>query len=242
MNAEIKAKVKEHAIKDSPYEACGFVVVNGLGEAIVMPCENQARNKRGMFVIDPRKHLEAERLGHIAAFYHSHADAEMIRPEAARFSREDLDISYETCLPALLYTHPNDTWHFNLPATFTPSPLLGRPFVWGVWDCYTLVRDYFLLNKKTVMGSYFPPENPSASSDFGYETLSKNENFHEIPLSEARKDDVLLLKVKSDFINHCLIYQGNNEFLHQPAFKLSSKGVLDDRYQKYVVKTLRYND
>jgi proteasome lid subunit RPN8/RPN11 len=241
MNSEIKAKVKAHALKDAPYEACGFVVVNRLGETIVMPCENLARNKRGQFIIDPKNNIEAEKLGHIAAFYHSHA-SEFPNPEGDRFSREDLDISFESTFPALLYVHPNDTWHFTMPSTYNPAPLLGRPFVWGVWDCYTLVRDYFLLNKKTVMGSYFPPENATASSDFEYEKLSKNEKFHEIPMSEARKDDVMLVSLKSKFINHCLIYQGDNEYLHQPAFKLSSKGMLDERLQKYVVKTLRYND
>lgn len=241
MNHSIQAQIKAHAIKDAPYEACGLVVVNQLGEVSVIPCENRARNKRGQFIISVEDERVAEKKGHVAAFYHSHAD-DVANPSLESFSREDLDISYECGIPALLYTHPNDTWKFNVPVTYTPANLLGRPFAWGIWDCYTLVRDYYLINKKVVMGSYLPPENATEASDFGYETLAQKENFHEVPLSEAREGDVMLIKLKSNFINHCLIYLGGNEYLHQPALRISSKGTLDERIQKYVAKTLRYND
>lgn len=240
MNAEIKAKVKEHALKENPSEACGYICVNFLGEVTVLPCENMARNKKGRFAIHPSKNKEAEKIGHIAAFYHSHA-SEFLDTASDKFSPEDLDAAYEACIPALLYVHPHDTWHFNVPSTYQPTDLLGRPFVWGVWDCYTLVRDYYKIHKGVQMGNYLPPENATTQSDFGYETKIKNENFHEIPLAEIQKDDVILLKIKSQFINHCLVYLGNNEFLHQPANKISSKGILDERYMKYIAKVMRHN-
>ncbi len=239
MNTEIKAKVKEHALKDAPNEACGFVCVNFLGEVTVLPCENMARNKVGRFVIDPKKNLEAEKTGHIAAFYHSHA-GEFLDERSNKLSIEDLDISYEAGIPALLYVHPHDQFHFSVPSTYVPAPLLGRPFVWGVWDCYTLVRDHFKL-KGIQMGSYMPPENATTHSDFGYEQKILNENFREVPLEEIRPDDVILLKIKSDFINHCLVYLGGNDFVHQSLNKISSKGFLDDRYQKYIAKVMRHN-
>jgi proteasome lid subunit RPN8/RPN11 len=240
MNAEIKAKVKEHALKDAPNEACGFICVNYLGQVTVLPCENLAKNKKGRFSIHPKMNAEAEKLGHIAAFYHSHA-SEFLDPAADKFSIEDIDTSFESAIPALLYVHPHDTWHYSQPMTYKPAELLGRPFVWGVWDCYTLVKDYYKIHKGVQLGHYFPPDNANLSSDFGYEGHISQENFREIPLEELQKDDVILLKIHSQFINHCLVYTGDNNFIHQPANKISSAGMLDDRYFKYISKVLRYN-
>lgn len=241
MNSAIKQKVKEHALKDAPNEACGFVCVNAYGEVTVLPCENLARNKTNRFSIDPRKNLEAEKIGHIAAFYHSH-HSDFLDESVNRFSTEDLDTSYESCLPALLYVTANDSWHYSQPSTYTPVPLLGRPFVGGVWDCYCLVRDYYKLNKKVSMGYYFPPENPSISCNFGYEENMSKENFHEVPLEEAREGDVLLFKIHSEFINHCGVYVGNNKFIHQPANSISTESTLDERYLSKIYKVMRYND
>lgn len=241
MNAEIKAKIKEHALKESPNECCGFVCVNNMGQVTVLPCENIAHNKKGRFVIDPKMNLEAEKYGHIAAFYHSHA-SEFLNEDQNKFSREDIDISYEACIPALLYVHPNDTWHFHVPSTYVPFDLLGRPFVWGIWDCYSLVRDYKLIMDKVSMGYYFPPDDANTMSDFGYEKLIAKEKFKEVTFDEMRKGDVIIFKIKSDFYNHSAIYLGGNEFMHQPINRMSSKGILDDRHQKYIVKILRHDD
>ncbi len=241
MNEEIKAKVKEHALKEFPNECCGFVCVNYLGEITVIPCENTAHNKKGRFVIDPKMNLIAEKTGHIAAFYHSHA-SEFMDENNDKFSKEDLDIAYETCIPALLYVIPQDTWHVHIPSTYQPSDLIGRSFVWGVWDCYSLVRDYHLLHKKTILGYHFPPDGANLKSNFGYETLIYKENFNEVALEDLRRGDVIIFQINSDYYNHSAIYLGGNEFLHQPIGKISSVAFLDDRYLKYIKKTLRHND
>ncbi len=241
MNAEIKAKVKAHALNDAPNEACGFVCVNNLGECIVIPTKNVSRNTRQSFVIDPKEYLAAMRVGEIVAYYHSHVD-DFIRPQNEQFSKEDLDISYESCLPALLYVHPNDTWNFHLPFTYEPAPLLGRPFVWGVWDCYTLVRDYHLTKRGIQLGCYFAPDNATNNTDFGYEKYVKEAKLKEVQLNEITEGDIILFSIKSDFINHSVVYLDGNEFLHQPVNKISSKGLLDDRFLKYIKGVYRYHD
>lgn len=241
MNAQIKAQIKEHALKEFPNEACGFVCVDFLGKVTVIPCENIAFNKKGRFTIDPKMHLLAEKTGHIAAFYHSHA-SEFFDEKNDHFSKEDLDTAYEACLPALLYVSPNDTWHYSRPTTYVPAPLLGRPFIWGVWDCYSLVKDYYKIHKNVDLGSYFAPDNADTHSDFGYEKFVTNEKFKEITLDELQKDDVIIFQIKSKFWNHSAVYLGDNEFLHQPINRISTKGFLDDRIQKYIVKIYRHVD
>lgn len=240
MNAEIKAKVKAHALREFPNEACGYICVNFLGEVTVLECENVAHNKRGRFVVDPKMEAVAEKHGNIVAFYHSHAD-EFLRPEQDKFSKEDLDIAYEACLPALLYVTPQDTWHYYRPSTYLPTDLIGRQFVWGIWDCYSLVKDYYRLHKNITLGDYFAPDKADQHSDFGYEAFVKNEKgLKEVTFEELQKDDIIVFQIKSKYWNHSAIYLGDNEFLHQPLGRISSKGMLDDRIQKYIVKIYRH--
>jgi proteasome lid subunit RPN8/RPN11 len=239
MNNFIKAKIKEHALKDFPNECCGFICVNYLGDVTVLPCENKAVNKKGRFVIDPAMNIEAEKYGHIAAFYHSHVD-EFELPSNEKFSIQDLDCAYEACLPALLYVYPQDTWFYHQPKTYKPVPLIGRPFVWGIWDCYSLVREYQKIHKGLNMNYYFPPSEESINANFKYEEFVKNEPLEDVSLDELKEGDIILFKIKSQYINHSAVYLGGNEFLHQPINKSSSKMFLDERYLKYIARTLRY--
>ena len=241
MNFSIKQKVKDHALRDAPNEACGFISVNSFGDVTVLPCENMARNKTNRFAIDPRKNIEAEKLGHVAAFYHSHC-SDILDKSVDRFSSEDLDTSYESCIPALLYVQASDSWHYSQPTTYEPAPLLGRPFVGGIWDCYSIVRDYHKMNNKVSMGYYFPPDNPSSMCNFGYEENLSKENFHEIDLAEATTGDVFLFKIRSNFINHCGVYLGDNQFIHQPLNSISTESMLDEKYIQKIHKVMRLND
>jgi len=239
MNNYIKEQVKAHALREFPNECCGFICVNKLGVVTVVPCENEARNKRNRFSINPAMNVEVEKYGYVIAFYHSHSD-EVANPEREHFSREDLDISREACIPALLYVYPQDKWLYHQPDTYQPLDLLGRPFIWGVFDCYSLVRDFYKIQKGVILNYYFPPSEESEKVDFGYERHIQNERFEEVSFDDLQGGDVLLFKIKSDFINHSAIYLGNNEYLHQPIKKLSSIVNLDERYFKYIAKALRY--
>ena len=239
MNEYIKSKVKEHALKEFPNECCGFICVNYVGEVTVLPCENKAYNKKSRFVIDTNMYYEAAKLGHIAAFYHSHAD-EFVRPENDKFSTADIDISNESGIPALLYVLPQDTWHVHIPDSYEHYKLIGRPFVWGIWDCYSVVRDFYRETYNWNLGFYFPPKTYDRHTDFGYEKNFSKEGFEPIPLDELQYGDAILFKMAgSDHINHSAVYLGGNKVLHQPINKTSNELILDERYLKYVSLTLR---
>lgn len=239
MNEYIKMKVKEEALKSFPNECCGFICVNYLGQVTVLPCENKAYNKKSRFVIDPDMNFEAEKYGHVAAFYHSHAD-ECAITEHDKFSTSDIDISNEAGIPALLYVYPQDTWHFHIPDSYETYPLIGRPFVWGIWDCFSVVRDFYRDELKVNLGFYFPPAIVSRNTNFGYEENFAKEGFEQVPLETIQKGDVVLFKMAgSNHINHSAIYLGDNKILHQPINKTSNELILDDRYLKYIHLVLR---
>lgn len=241
MNKYIKEQVKAHAMREFPNECCGLICVNNVGVVTVVPCENKAFNKRDRFVIDPHAQEEAEQnYGYIVAFYHSHMD-EVEKPDRNHLSREDLDISFEAGLPALLYVYPQDTWHYSMPSTYKPADLIGRPFVWGIWDCYASVRDWYLMKRGVKLNDYFAPQESDLSADFGYEGhIVADPNFEDVAVEDLKEGDVIIFKIKSKFCNHSAVYLGGNQFFHQPINKMSSIATLDERYLKYIAKTLRY--
>ncbi len=88
LTEEIKNKIKEHAHKDLPYEACGIVLINNS----VIPCENKAPNKSSNFLID--EVLDPEE---ISAVYHSHPNFSNI------FSYNEKELSNFYKIKLILY-------------------------------------------------------------------------------------------------------------------------------------------
>lgn len=97
----------------------------------------------------------------------------------------------------------------------------GRPFIHGMFDCYTLVRDYY---KRTF--SIFLPTNIQRD----WEWWSKGENlylenakdcsFEEV--NDIKKHDILLMKINSPVPNHAAIYLGEEKILHHMAGRFST--------------------
>ncbi len=91
--------IKNHGVKDYPYECCGFLFGKSSEETKtilkIQPVQNSraSENKHNRYLITPQEFLKAERLARIEGldiigFYHSHPDAE------ARPSQYDLDYSW----------------------------------------------------------------------------------------------------------------------------------------------------
>lgn len=107
-------------------------------------------------------------------------------------------------------------------------PLLGRQYLWGVRDCWTLCRDYYRLQGKTLKNvprsrnpAHYPSGHPqSAPFKFyppmvGFEPLDS-------PL-DRKPGDFLTLCWRDSTPNHCAIYLGNSKLLHQPRDQNSSE-------------------
>ncbi len=132
------------------------------------------------------------------------------------------------------------------PATFQPAfmwgetletaPLIGRPFVHGIWDCYSLVRDAFRAGQegmtKQGMKWHLPPiEMPDiprndAWWDDGqdlYMDWLKPAGFVEITETQARPGDGFLMKVRSKVLNHAGLLVDDNAILHHLPTRLSRR-------------------
>ena len=108
-------------------ELCGFVLENGT----VVLCQNIAVDPHLQFEISPAEYAVYEARG-IKGVWHTHLELDS-------FSPTDQMVMASDTLPWAVYCLRTDRFHQCDPTA--KAPLLGRPFCFGVYDCYSLVSD-----------------------------------------------------------------------------------------------------
>jgi cell wall-associated NlpC family hydrolase len=140
-----------------------------------------------------------------------------------------------------------------------PPPLIGRPFIHGVYDCYSLIRDFYRTNAYSAISDYHGVSSillPEQPRDFGwwdsrngdgtvtvpktlYTDNFKAAGFRQITLEEMRPGDVFLAQVMAPVTNHGGVYLGRGEIIHHLRGRLSKTDVAG-RWLNYVTHCLRY--
>ncbi len=99
---------------------------------------------------------------------------------------------------------------------------MSRGFVHGITDCYSLIRDWYILNKDVQLPN--TPRNWKwwlGDEDFYEDGFAKN-GFKIVPTEEIMRNgpqigDGFLIKLRSKKINHAGIYVGDGKGLHHVA-------------------------
>lgn len=219
---------KAHARREYPREACGLIV-----QGAYVACENVAEDPLQDFEISREVFDHYLINGGIDYVVHSHPDGPLC-PTLA-----DMEGQVLTGLPWAII--PLDEDRMGEPIVWgdgvTIPPLVGREFVHGVTDCYSLIRDAFRLGKdelakQDIIGwPYDPVELPVAPRedswwDGDYDLYHDNyakEGFTPIKQEEARPGDVFLLRIRSEKLNHGGLLVGNNLILHHLPMRLSRR-------------------
>lgn len=239
---EVIAAAKAHAIRVYPQESCGLIV-----EAGYVECENVHIDPLNWFEIDARIMAKYMKKGPILAVVHSH-------PEGPNFpSVSDQQGQIQSGLTwgivPVIGTNEGDDivpvasdivwWGDALPI----APLERRRFVWGIFHCYALWRDWVRLEWGVT-----PPNFP-CSPDFveeGYSIFVDNceqaglRNLGKIEMSELEVGDMLVGHVKGAFPNHCGVYLGGDDFMHHQPNKISGKDNLL-RWWPFIDTVMRYD-
>ena len=229
---EIKEKALEHAKAEAPRESCGLVVVIK-GRKRYFPCNNIAETPDEHFVLDPQSYVEAEEKGEIIAVVHSHPVTNHAPSAADRVACE------KTELPWYVVNPSTELWGYCEPSGFE-LPYVGREFVHGIIDCYTLCRDWYNKELKLNLKDYERRDDWWHKGENLYLNNFKNEGFHEIEVNDLKFGDALLMHIESPVPNHAAIYLGENIVLHHVQGRLSSRDVYGGYYQKVTAKALRH--
>jgi cell wall-associated NlpC family hydrolase len=116
--------------------------------------------------------------------------------------------------------------------------LVGRQWLYGKFDCYTIVRDYYKL-LGIIMPDYERPKD-LITSDSIFLDQAKNCNFKQIDFEERSKDDVLIMKLGTKNPMHAAIFLGNNTILHQKYESLSCTENYSVYYRRSTKAVFRY--
>lgn len=234
MNSRVLKEIKAHAIETPRVEVCGLVVdINGKFK--VVRGKNIALEPEARFTLSPESFMEAEEAGKIVAIYHSHPYSGCAPSPADKAACEASKLTW------LIYSLGQDQFS-TLEPTGEISPLLGRQFVWGVFDCYTLVRDYFAEKLQVAFPIADPYEEYFWKNQKNYyvERYEKF-GFKLVPLfEEVREHDVFLIHCLAPVPNHAAIYVGGGMILHHAPQRLSCRDVFGGYWRDNAVFQLRH--
>ncbi|MFT4172829.1 MAG: C40 family peptidase [Rhodocyclaceae bacterium] len=228
---EIVSAVLAHAAQCLPRECCGLVVRDAAGERYI-PCRNIAMRSDD-FEIDPDDFMHAEDAGEIVMVAHSHVF------EPARPSLADLVGCESSGLPWLIVQAQSGV-HVVIEPNGFEAPLIGRPYRYGVLDCWTLVRDWF----HQVRGIALDP----ISAEEGWDKKGLDlfrlhmgaQGFIEIGADEAAPGDVPLMQFGTTVPNHIGVLLEDGRLLHHCKDRDSSVDVFGRHWRQYTVGAARY--
>lgn len=113
---------------------------------------------------------------------------------------------------------------------FENAKLVNRPFLHGMFDCYTLIRDYYRRNFNIML-----PTNMQRNWEWWtegsnlYVDNARSYGFEEV--NEIKKHDVLVMSIGSQVPNHGAIYLGDNKILHHIGGRFSTIENLKSSYK-----------
>ena len=139
LTVQQKREIARFSAGNPTEEVCGFVLEDGS----VCAVDNIAKDRTTSFEISAKDYVHADICG-IRGVWHSHIDLD-------GFSPLDQQVLSQDTLPWAVYCHRTGTFTQCDPDSI--APLIGRPFCFGVYDCYSLVSD-FLSEKGVALPSW----------------------------------------------------------------------------------------
>ena len=222
-----------HAKEQDPRESVGVLIVIK-GKEQYYPCNNLSTYSQQCFILDPEDYVKADALGEITAIVHSHPVTPPSPSQADKVSCEQSGLKWHIVNPK------TETWGYCEPTGYKP-PLIGRQWVWGVTDCWSLVRDYYKEQHNIQLLDYQRPTTPQDFLDNPlFEQYAERTGFKELNKDEKlQKGDVLLMSILHPTLNHVAIFLGD-EILHHLADRLSTREPYNEWLLKCTGKRYRY--
>lgn len=195
LTAEQRQVLRQYAETAYPKETCGFILANGT----VVECENTS-TEPDTFVISAND--TAKYFDDAIACWHSHANY-------SGFSPADIKACKALNLPYVV-------WNCGGSECFWLDPqqtagLLGRPWNYGVYDCYSAVRDWY----KQELGfdlSDYPRSYEgewSGNSFTHFEDNFASEGFVRLPAgAPLLRGDMILFRIRNqNCCNHAAVVE-----------------------------------
>lgn len=207
-----------HAHACAPAECCGYVIQQH-DRQHYFPCTNQANHLSDYFEISVEQTIIASSQGQLVALVHSHPNGAPYLSSADRKSQLASQLPWWLVCEGKIYRYP------CVPA------LLGRQFVHGRLDCYSLFRDAYALAGIGLPNFHRADNWWQQGEDLYLDNLKKH-GFYQINAQSLQAGNIVLCCYGSSVANHAAIYCGNQQLLHHVPHQLSKREVYSDRWQR----------
>ena len=229
-----KNKALIHAKEQDPKESVGLLL-NIKGKQRYYPCNNLAISNYQCFILDPEDYIQADKLGEIVAVVHSHPTTPPNPSQADKISCEDSN------LPWYIVNPKTEKWFYFEPSGYK-APILGRQWVWGITDCWSLVRDWYKEEKKIILKDYERPITPEEFLQNPlFEKYALETGFRELSNTEkCENGDVLLMSILHPTLNHVALFF-DGDVIHHLTDRLSCREPYSEWLLKCTGKRYRYD-
>jgi proteasome lid subunit RPN8/RPN11 len=232
--AEVAAAAKAHAVEAYPHEAVGIVE-----EGVYVRFENIAASPEEHVQVSPEDEMRA---AGAQIVFHSHPDG-LGCPSAHDMAAQEVSgvpfviqpVHRGVALPAFPFGS-------NLP----PEPLTGRSFRHGVFDCYTVIRDWYRADRDVDLPVIPRDWEWWLKGQNLYDTGWAAAGFRDIPVSELAGGDCVLFMIRARVPNHAGLVLPEGLLLHHVAgpipidqTRLSSVEPIS-RWLRFAVRGLRH--
>lgn len=212
---------QEHSQSVYPNESVGIVV-----DGKYIPVDNTHEDPLNHFKIHPD--ILVEYHDKIEAVIHSH---DLTRHPAGP-SKADMISQKQWNIPfgiqLINAAGPGNIIWFG---DQLPIPELeGRPYIFGVYDCYSVLRDYYKMELGVDMPNFNRNEDFFLNGDDLYMDNAEDTGFVQVDINDIQKNDIILICIRSKMPNHGLIYLGGDSALHHLPYKTS----MIDSVSKYI--------
>lgn len=221
-------EIKKHLMSEYPKEGCG--IIYGDGETVYWaPIKNVATNLQE-FILDKEEYLWYYTRYKILGIIHSHIDI------PATPSDYDVANCNATGLPYYIFSIPSGEYEILEPKKELP-PLLSRNYFRGLYDCFSLVKDYY-----STLGIDTPCREIYWCTE--KENFFTTEYLKDWGLSKTgklEKNCFLTFSLGATPVpNHCGVYIGDNKFIHHAHNRLSCEESLEGIWRKYLSGVYKY--
>lgn len=242
MLPETLESMKAHAIAEFPRECCGLLIVFK-GRERYLPCENKSDAGPDTFVISSEQYAAAEERGEIVAVVHSHPNHSAQPSMGDKVACENSGLAWH--ILSVMKQPEQEEPTVNDVVTISPNgykaPLVGRQFVHGILDCYSLVRDWY----REELGIELPDYEREVNWwEKDYDLYADNfEAAGFVPAKgEMQVGDIILMQLRAKKMNHAAVYLGDGLILHHVQDRLSSRDVYGGYWQEVTRMVVRKGD
>lgn len=237
INKSMMAAIREAAEAEYPNESCGLFVKVGK-KVLTVVCRNVANDPRADFVLSPADYAKAADAGEVMGVWHTHIEQSSHPSQADRASCNNSGLKWY-----IVSVHKTpDGFALSDPLEMIPDdsemPYIERPYAVGVFDCFSLVRDYYRREFGVLINDYPRIEEDGTKGYTKFRERFPAEGFRRLIDVEPEVGDIFVLQMGDE--QHLAIYVGNDRILHHSRDRFSREDMYGGMWTKHTILHLRH--